>query len=87
MVFSRVNSVDTNYLNRIIDDLTDVFNKYILDKNVIYFVPLFSILLLGLFLKKKKSSAFMDNLKLSFSQPAPKRISNKQTMVSFFIIA
>jgi len=60
--FRRINTLDTHYWDRIGLNLKVIFNSYIMDKNVIYFIPMILLLLLGLFLKKNNRLAFQSSL-------------------------
>jgi hypothetical protein len=58
----RVNKLDAAYLNRIGNDIKVIYHSYIMDKNVIYFVPLVLFLLIGLFGMRKNSLVFRSSL-------------------------
>lgn len=63
VILARVNSTaSTGFLNSIGNNLKIIFDYYILDKNVIYFIPLFFLLLAGLFMKKVNHLAFISSL-------------------------
>lgn len=62
MVFGRVNAINAGYLNNIGNNLKVILSYYILNKNAIYFIPLFFLLLSGLFMKKKNRLAFQSSL-------------------------
>ncbi len=61
-VFKRVNAINTGYVNQIGNNVKVILDYYIMNKNIIYFMPLFFLLLLGLFLKKKNRLAFYSSL-------------------------
>ncbi len=62
IVFERVNTIKIGYLTRILINLEIIFSSYIMDKNIIFFVPLLFLLLFGLFVKKTNNLAFYSSL-------------------------
>lgn len=60
--YERVNSIDAHYWQRVGSNMKVIFSSFIMDKNVIYFVPMVLILLSGLFLKKNNRLAFQSSV-------------------------
>jgi len=60
--FGRLNGGGASFIKNISKDFKVIIDSYILNKNAIYFIPLFLVLLYGLLLKKKNHLAFQSSL-------------------------
>jgi hypothetical protein len=62
LIFDRTNSVENDFFQKIKSTMNLVINDYVFNKNAIYFIPLSSLLIFGLFQKKKNKSFFYSSL-------------------------